>query len=143
MRTPFDEVSELYEVYPQARTFEEDLCAHISSGYVISTPEFFVMGRGVDRWGGEETIADPWHRFPEGEVNAWFVYAFAGRLTGEAGAAFRRAIPYELEWVGWARYGRRVRFYRWEEFVRGWERVAWERLKAVPPRRLSQSRIEG
>jgi hypothetical protein len=106
MMKPFDQVAELYERYPQPRAFEEDISAHIETGYVVSTPEFFLMGRAVDRYADPAMIEDPWHGFLRSEQNAWLVYAFAGSSRN-----FLSFVPYPLRWVGFQRRNQPLKWH--------------------------------
>lgn len=49
------------------------------SCHLVKGPEFFVMGRAVDKLAKPEEIRDPTHAFKHDECIAWFLYAFAGR----------------------------------------------------------------
>ena len=110
---PFDRVVELYRRWPLERSFEEDMSAHISTGYVVSTPDYFLMARGVDRFAPEEELADPWRGFERQEENAWLIYSFAGSSRN-----FLSFVPYPLKWVGFARRGRGLKFYDYERITR-------------------------
>lgn len=103
---PFDVIAELYEVYDVGRTFDEDIAAHISNGYVFSTPEFFLMGRPVDRFADMKSIDDPWYPFPMERQNTWLVYAFAGHSQN-----LLTFMPYPLTWLAWQRRGNPLRIY--------------------------------
>lgn len=88
-------------------SFRDDLEAHLLNGYVFSTPEFFVMGRPVERAAPEIFILDPWHVFRPADCDAWLIYLAAGD--------WRKAmamLPYPLHWIGWERGGR-GRGLRW------------------------------
>lgn len=110
---PFDQVADLYRQYRCSRTFDEDICAHIETGYVVSTPEYFMLGRAVDRWADPALICNPWHAFPVADQNAWLCYAFAGCQS-----KLLTLAPFRLSWVGWQRRGKALRFYRTEQFIR-------------------------
>lgn len=96
--TPIERAARIYEQEPCARTFGEDLEAHFTTGYVISTPDLFVMGRAVSRGATREQILDPWVAFPEGMTDAWMVYLFAGDLS-----QVLRYLPGPKEWVAFER----------------------------------------
>ncbi len=108
--TPFEQVQALYARWPQPRTFAADLYAHFETGYVAATPEFFIMGRGVDRYADPEDIADPWHAFLRSRQNCWLVYAFAGSRQN-----FLSFLPYRLDWTCFQRRGKPLRFYSFEK----------------------------
>ena len=103
---PFDQIAALYKRYPQPRTFEEDLTAHISTGYVHITPDTFLMGRGINRQAPPDLIANPWHTFPIDQQDTWLVFAYSGYSRN-----FLAFLPYPLKWVAWQRRGRPLRFH--------------------------------
>lgn len=96
--TPFDHARAVYDREPCARSFAEDLDAHLRNGYVFASPRFFVMGRAViiERPGHE--IVNPWITFNEGECNGWLVYLAAGDLR-----LALECLPYDLPVIGWER----------------------------------------
>ncbi len=73
--------------------FCEVLADHLLNGYVISTPEFFLMGKRKD--------------------DAWFVTYLAGDLRAAVAA-----IPYPLPWVIFQRDNGRLRRYSAESLTR-------------------------
>jgi hypothetical protein len=94
--SPAELAASVYEREPCARTFREDLEAHLINGYVFSTREFFVMGRVVRSTAAPEEIVNPWVTWNDGD--AWLVYLMAGDV--------RKAccmLPYELPLIGWER----------------------------------------
>ena len=113
--TPFDQIADLYQRWPQPRSFEEDISAHIETGYVVSTPDFFIMGRAVNRGASLEFIADPWRRFARKEQDAWLVYAFAGSSRN-----FLSFIPYLLRWIG---FQRRNHHLKWHDSDKLFQRI--------------------
>lgn len=122
--TPFDQVAELYERYPQPRTFDEDICAHISTGYVVSTPEFFLMGRGVCRNAHLNAISDPRISFPRDQQDTWLVYAFAGSSRN-----FLSFVPYPLTWAAWQRRGKPLRFHDFNALTKTCARVTHSEIR--------------
>ena len=78
--TPAEQAAAVYERETCARSFREDIEAHLLNGYVFSTPTMFIMGRAVDRLAPRELIVDPWHTFPEADRNAWLIYLAAGNV---------------------------------------------------------------
>lgn len=78
--TPAEQAAAVYEREACARSFREDLEAHLLNGYVFSTPTAFVMGRPVRHDADPALIVDPWHVFPEAEHTGWLVYLAAGSL---------------------------------------------------------------
>lgn len=108
--TPVERAAAVYQREPCARTFREDLEAHLLNGYVLSTPATFVMGRLVQRDAPPELIVDPWHRFETGDC--WLVYLAAGDILREA----RRWMPWPVPWLAWER-SNRLRFWRTERVL--------------------------
>lgn len=67
----------IYKTEPCARSFREDLEAHLLHGFVYSESDAFVMGRYVNRAWDEEDIKNPWSN-PPGELDCLMVYLAAG-----------------------------------------------------------------
>lgn len=101
--TPVELAAAVYEQEPCARTFREDLEAHLLNGYVHSTRDFFVMGRVVRSDAPAGDVVNPWVRFDNGD--AWLVYLMAGDLRGALDM-----LPYDLPRIGWER-GNVLRFW--------------------------------
>lgn len=78
--------------------FDRELAAHLAGGFVFSTPDAFLMGRPVHSGAPHELLADPFHRFPPADCDAWLVWLAAGDLR-----AMLRLTPYRLPWLAWAR----------------------------------------
>ena len=106
MTSPVKEIRELYERFPQPRTFEEDVAAHFVTGYLIATPEAFIMGRAIRKDANPALIADPWHSFDNPDT--WLVWAAAGASV----KTFLTFMPYPLTWIAWARRDRPLKFYQ-------------------------------
>lgn len=89
----------------------EDLEAHLLGGFVISTPDAFLIGRPVPH--GAEVV-DAWEQWPREESDCWFVWCAAGdprRLLD--------LMPFPLPWIGWMRLGR------------GWREIHWIRASRL------------
>ena len=93
-----DLIRRVYETEPCPRTFERDLWLHLCGGCVFSTPDLFVMGRGVARSAPVAEIVDPSVIFDRERQDCWWVYAAAGDL-----ARMPQLLPYPLPWIGWER----------------------------------------
>ena len=104
--TPVWMAAAVYEAEPCARSFREDLEAHLQNGYVISTPTAFVMGRPVDSGADPAQIVDPWHEFDPEECDAWLVYLAAGNI-----ADVLRQEPFPLTFFMWERKNVLRRFH--------------------------------
>lgn len=92
--TPVEQAAAVYEREECARTFREDLEAHLLNGYVFSTPTMFMMGRPVRHDAPPEDLVNPWVVFPREECDAWMVYLAAGNL-----AEFWTVEPFPLVYV--------------------------------------------
>lgn len=104
--TPYQQARAVYESEPCARTMAEDMVAHFERGYVVNTPEVFLMFRPVSRDGNPDEIVNPWRFFPH--PDCWHVYLAAGDAS-----QFHRHFPYDLPWVSFERKNRlRFRRYR-------------------------------
>jgi len=110
---PIDEIAALYRKWEMPRTMEEDIKAHLCNGYVISTPDFFVMGRAIARYAAPQAIENPWFTFRREHHDAWLVYAFAGSSRN-----FLSFVPYPLRWLAWQRRGKPLRFHELSTFTR-------------------------
>ncbi len=108
--SPVERAAAVYDREPCARTFREDLEAHLLNGYVFSTPETFLMGRVVQRDADPALIVDPWHRFEAGDC--WMVYLSAGCILRDV----PRLMPFPLPWLAWER-GNKLRFWRTERVL--------------------------
>lgn len=94
--TPAEEAAAVYEKEPCARTFREDVEAHMLCGYVVATPEVFAMFRPV-RWSaGQEAIVNPWHAHVG--CDTWHIYLAAGDVE-----QIRAMLPYPLPYVAFER----------------------------------------
>lgn len=94
--------------------------AHLIGGYVISTPEVFLLFRPVDSR-RPDLFDDPWAVFEE--VDTWFCYLAAGDLS-----QFGRFMPYPLPFVAWNRKNS-LRFHTLPQtrFLHGWQKETRER----------------
>jgi len=103
MLSPYDQIRGAYceQREEGMLTWEELVGWHLGDpcGYVIKRPDFFVMGRAVIKAAGAN-VTDLRVRFEPSKCDAWFLYGFAGSM--QAGLA---ALPFELPWLAWERYG--------------------------------------
>lgn len=89
--TPYEEARAIYTKEPCKRTFGEDLVAYFLHGYVISTPDFFVMARPVNGAAMPSMIVDSRVQFPRDTWNCWHVHLMAGNM-----AKAWAALPFDL-----------------------------------------------
>lgn len=99
---------QVYQQEPCASTFAEDLEAHLMFGFVFSRPDYFVMGRPVDRFASQAEIVNPYIHFPTARQNCWHVYLMAGNVTRSW-----EILPWELPFISFER-GNVLRFYELE-----------------------------
>ena len=109
--SPAEQAAAVYEREPCARTFEEDLEAHLLHGWVVSTPQFFVMARPVDSAAQPACIVNPWHRFPPEACDTWHIYLAAGDLC-----AALQWLPHPLPKIAFERRNI-LRYYRLESLT--------------------------
>lgn len=102
---PVEKAAEVYSREKCARTFREDLEAHLLNGFVFSRPDFFIMGRPVIKSADPALIIDPTHHFPSSECDCWHIYLFAGNMV-RAWAI----MPWALPWFSFERKNE-LRFY--------------------------------
>ena len=113
-QTPAEQAKAVYDREKCARSFTEDVEAHLVAGYVYSTPQYFIMGRAVCSRATYEEITNPWIKFDRESHDSWLVYLVAGK---GALRAFLRLEPYELPYYCWER-GNKLRYYLREDVHR-------------------------
>ena len=94
--SPIDAIREEYRLHPREESFDFYLDWHIENGFVFSTPDFFIMGRGASR----EAIrrnSDAWTCRREFQ-DCWYVFAMAGDIS-----KCWDILPYPLGYVAFER----------------------------------------
>jgi len=88
--------------------FFEVLAAHLDTGFVVSTPDNFVMAHDIS-WDGKEARADM-------PANGYFVTMAVGSGVGD----LMRLAPEKKEYVAWRRNARcgQLKVYRWDNLAR-------------------------
>lgn len=109
--TPLNELRGLYARYSPERDLGADMGWFLQCGYVFSTPDYIVMGKGIRRGSEVHLILDPTYIFPKDEIDTWFIFAFAGHEKD-----FLAFIPFELKWIAWQRRGACLRYWTLEHF---------------------------
>ena len=106
---PVEIAAMVYEKEPCARSFKEDLEAHLLDphGIVVSTPSCFLMARPVLHWHEYRYVTNPHIRYHNGDC--WHVYLYAGEMM----SAFKQAT-YRLPFVSFERKNR-LRVYTWQD----------------------------
>lgn len=108
--SPYEQAMKAYR-HPSGMTFDEMIAWTYNTGFVFSTPDFFVCGREVASAGAQRLVADPSVTFP-GLVDAWYVHLAAGDL-----GRVWDILPWHLPLIGFDRGGE-VRFYQLEQVRR-------------------------
>ena len=115
--TPFEQALAVYGREPCARTFSEDLEAHLRYGLVISNKDYFLMARKVYLYARPHQIIDPFFNLWESPPNCWHLYLFAGDVS----KAFASA-DVQLPFVSFERRNK-LRFYTWDKIFLRTERI--------------------
>lgn len=108
--SPFEQAAQWYAKNPGMFSLEEAIEAHAQCGYVIITPEIFMLGRRVSRDMWQEDFSDPWLIDPTG--NCWHVWFTAGDWN-----QWERHQPFALPWVSMHRRDK-LRIYPLSRFSR-------------------------
>lgn len=103
--TPIERAAAVYQTEPCARTFVRDLELHFLHGYVVSTPQLFMMGRPVCRCWPHARIVDPSFNI-RARRNCWHVYLASGDL-----ARMFDLMPFPLLFISFERMNA-LRIYR-------------------------------
>lgn len=93
---PIIRMWELYQTRPSGRSFEEDLEIHLCGGYVVSTPDYFIMARPVRHDARPSDILDI--EVVHDDPDCWHIFAMAGDI----GKCWD-LLPLDLPYVTWER----------------------------------------
>jgi hypothetical protein len=102
--SPYERIKQLYDDKPEQDSFDHYVAMHMRTGFVFSTPEFFIMGtpRIKDSLQGDcHDASQP--------PDTWFIFAMAGD-TSKAWSI----LPYELPYIAWERdrpHGKELHIY--------------------------------
>jgi hypothetical protein len=91
-------------------TFADIIAAHGCVGYVVATPDLFLLVRRARSYWPESLRNDPWHVAKDGDC--WHVWLLAGAWKG-----WERFLPYPLPRVSMHRRGK-LRVYPLDRFRR-------------------------
>jgi len=73
---------------------------HLMFGYIIATPDYFVMGRPVPRGISHKDMIDITKTYPVAECDAWCIYFYSGNMQ----KVFSN-LPFSLPYVVFERNG--------------------------------------
>jgi hypothetical protein len=116
--TPAERAAGVYAREPCARSFTEDIEAHLLGGFVHSTPSAFVLARPVPRHADPHDIVDPWVTWSPEDCDAWWIYLAAGEV-----GTLLHLFPFHTTWIGWERRNR-PRFFRFQSALDHLHRIA-------------------
>lgn len=89
--------------------FAQVVAAHLASGYVWSSPDYFMLAHDL-HWDGKEARTDM-------EPNAWFI-TMATSSSGNGVRKLLNLLP-RREWLAWIRNGgTKMKIYRHEAIAR-------------------------
>jgi hypothetical protein len=91
--TILNEVKKLYDRL--GMDMFRDISMYMEHGYVFKGPDYFLLGKGVKKDGG-----DPKNQWNVKCPDAWYVQAAVG---DNQVSHFIKCIPYPLPFVGWKR----------------------------------------
>ena len=77
---PVERAAAVYQQEECARTFAEDLEAHLMHGFVYSDENLFYMARPVSYNATGYEITNPWHNTWGNPPDMWHVYLYSGAL---------------------------------------------------------------
>lgn len=123
--TPAEQAAAVYQREPCARTFREDMDAHLlnPAAVIVSCSSAFLMARPVCRAWDQHAITDPWFNSLTCAPDCWHIYLAAGDLS-----AFFTFPHQPLAWVSFER-GNRLRFHSYDTLRR---RCTTTRISTVP-----------
>lgn len=110
--TPYEEAAKVYAKEACLRSLFEDVHLHLLNGYVISRPDFFIMGRHVNSKADPAKITEPTWLFHPDECDCWHI----ALMTGDVARCFA-ALPWPLPLVSFERKND-LRFYPLESIRR-------------------------
>jgi hypothetical protein len=108
--TPIERAAAWHAEHGGEMSFMELIAAHGRHGYVIATPEVFLLARRARSYWPECLRLDPWHVAADG--NCWHVWLAAGEWR-----AWQPFLPYPLPFVSMHRHGK-LRVVALERFRR-------------------------
>lgn len=94
--SPFAAAAIWHQTHCPETPFRDVVEAHFQTGYVISSPDLFILARQIWRHWPAHKISDPWETSATGD--SWHIWLFAGDLS-----AIPSIIPYKLPFVTYHR----------------------------------------
>ena len=97
--TPFETAARWHLAHAPDTPLATVIEAHLQTGYVFNTPEFFILARRVSYDWTDDEILNFWKSDPQGDT--WHVWLYAGDMK-----AITRLIPYKLPYITFHRRGK-------------------------------------
>lgn len=110
MNTPLLRAAEVYEKEVCKNSFDLDVALYLKFGYVIATPQVFLMGRPVEKGASYQQLMDLTHQFES--PDCWWIFLAAGNLK-----EFFRYEPFPLPYFGWER-SNKPRYWKRKDLIR-------------------------
>lgn len=114
--SPVEQAAEVYRCEPCSHGFYEALEYYLINGYVINTPEVFVMAREVSSKSDMQETINPWRNLGELTNNlkydTWFIHLMAGDMK-KAHSFF----PYPHKFISFEKRNK-LKHYNYERFWR-------------------------
>lgn len=101
------QILNLYRLYPQTRSFAEEVGLTAWNGLVINTECFFMLARPVDIHDPAERWRNASYIYDRERQNCWFISIYGG-ISQKNPFSF---LPYALPLVAWSRRNRPLRIY--------------------------------
>lgn len=98
-----------------AKTFEQVLGEHISTGLVYATPQVFLLAREVFYDQANQQVI----RNDDKDSNAWFVELAASVGNANPVREFMRVAPRARQWALWCRHNNfEIKAHQWAQLAR-------------------------
>jgi hypothetical protein len=85
-----------YAAHPQEQSFKWYCDWHFRHGFLFSTPEFFIMGRGVPK--DHPLMLDLGVLFAPDSCDTWYIFSMAGDMIKAWSI-----LPWPLPWIAFER----------------------------------------
>ena len=107
---PLALAAQVYENEHCVNSFDLDVATYCKFGYVICTPQVFLMGRPVVKGADYHLLMDCSYRFER--PDCWWIFLAAGDMT-----EFFRHEPFQLPYFGWERKNK-PRWWKRKDLIR-------------------------
>ncbi len=96
--SPYERLAAEYAANPREQPFSFYVVWHMIHGFVFSAPDFFIMGRAINKAYAERNGLElvPHEEAPMADT--WYLHAFSGDM-----AKAWSILPYPLPYIAWER----------------------------------------